>query len=236
MCTSRVRTINEQTGKRVLVVSETGMPQWSEVWENNPRIARRDGHDVVKLVDDPRNRVYIASKTGLRYTWQRWDIRPGELYLTPAERAYAKPYAGRVLIEPNTKVHLGNKAWIPKRWQEVVDRAGVPFLQAGRGPIWLDGVKRVTTPTFRQAAAILSVSRGYVGTDGALHHAAAAFGVPAVVLWSEFCAPEFVGYASQRNIRHAGPACGSRGLCGGCKDSMSAISVDEVLENLRAIL
>lgn len=156
--------------------------------------------------------------------------------MTDAEKEFAAPYAGKVLIEPNTKVHLGNKSWIPERWQQVVTAIDVEFVQALSGPTVLSGVLKAKNLTFRQAAAILQVSRAYVGTDGAFHHAAAAFGIPAVVLYSEFCAPQFVGYASQRNIRHAGPACGNRTPCKGCKESMAAISVDEVVENLREIL
>jgi hypothetical protein len=235
MASGRARTLHERTGKRVLIVGVSGRIQQSEVWDGNPRIARREHGDEVRLIDCPATRPYIKRKDVARYTWQRWDIRPGEIYLTDAERAFAEPYRRRVVIEPNTKVPGGNKAWLPDRWQEVADRAGVEFVQTGFGPVRLRGVQRVET-AFRQAAAILSVARAYVGTEGALHHVAAAFNVPAVVLWSEFVAPEFTGYTTQRNIRHAGPACGMRVPCAGCRASMAAISVDEVLDNLKGIL
>jgi len=99
----------------------------------------------------------------------------------------------------------------------------------------LPGVEGVAT-TFRQAAAIMSVASGFVGTEGALHHAAAAFGTPAVVLWSEFVSPEFTGYETQKNVRHASGACGSRVPCVGCKLSMEQISVEEVVQSLAEVL
>jgi ADP-heptose:LPS heptosyltransferase len=87
-------------------------------------------------------------------------------------------------------------------------------------------------PTFRLACAVLANCRAFVGTEGGLHHAAAALGIPSVVLFSEFIGPDITGYKTHRNLRHAGPACGSRLPCQGCVDSMNAISVDEVTTNL----
>ncbi len=90
--------------------------------------------------------------------------------------------------------------------------------------------------TFRQAAAILSVCRAYVGPEGAMHHAAAALNIPSVVLWSEFISPEITGYETQRNIRHANATCGARVPCVGCRLSMELITVEEVLQELEAVL
>ncbi len=92
------------------------------------------------------------------------------------------------------------------------------------------------TTTFRQALAVLSVCRAFVGTEGALHHGAAAVGTPAVVLFSEFISPDVTGYPQHRNLRQAGAACGSRKPCKGCAESMRAISVLEVVANLKEIL
>jgi ADP-heptose:LPS heptosyltransferase len=139
-----------------------------------------------------------------------------------------------VMIEPTTKVPDGNKAWLWDRWQAVA-RTRSDFVQCGPADApRLTGVEFVET-TFRNAAAVLSGCRAFVGPEGALHHAAAALDVPAVVLWSEFISPDVTGYASQINIRHAGPACGSRVPCESCKRSMEAITVQEVVENLREV-
>ena len=235
LATGQVRKINEATGRRVLVVGRGNRPQWSEVFENNPRIVKAMGRYTQMLRNGGGIRPYIAAKTSERWTWRAWDISPGEIFLSDAEKTYAEPYRGKVLIEPRTKV-FGNKDWFPERWQALVDLGEFDFLQAGSpGIVPLRGVRHIPTTTFRQAMAILAVSKAFVGTEGALHHAAAALKVPAVVLYSEFISPEFTGYPTQRNIRHAGKACGARLPCAGCRESMEKISVQEVADNVRAI-
>ena len=157
------------------------------------------------------------------------------MFLSDAEREFAEPYRGKVLIEPRTKV-VGNKDWFPDRWQALVDQTDIDYVQAGSpGIVPLNGVRYVPTTTFRQAMAILAVSKAFVGTEGALHHAAAALDIPAVVLWSHFIHPDFTGYEGQRNIRHADGWCGSRLACQECRESMRRISVAEVAEHLREI-
>lgn len=235
MATSQVRSMNEQTGKRVVVVDRMGRPRWSEAFENNPRIACEYDHKTtVRLMNAGGARPYIRQKTPTHWMWQRWDIKPGELYLDKHEHAFGEAYAGGILIEPNTKVLDGNKAWPFARWQELVSRAPHhKWIQVGApGSRVLSGVTFVETPSVRKAFGVLSASRVFVGCEGALHHAAAALDVPAVVLWSEFISPLFTGYASQRNIRKAQRVCGSRVPCASCRASMEAITVDEVLSAL----
>ncbi len=239
MATSQVKTMHERNGGIPIVVM--GVQQrrfmWSEVFDHNPRIIRRPEGRHQILVNGPNARPYISAKYQTRWVWKKWDISPGEIYLTPSERMFAQRYKGCVLIEPHTKIADGNKAWQWERWQTVIgEMPNVRFVQTGPfNTRPLEGVEFAAT-SFRQAAAILSVARAFVGTEGALHHAAAALGVPAVVLWSEFISPEITGYASQRNIRHAGDPCGARIHCVGCKISMGLITVEEVIGNLSEVL
>lgn len=236
MATAQAKQLHESNGKLVVVVGRGGLVQWNEVFENNPRIVRQGSRNVNRLINAGGMRPYIAAKSTTHWTWRAWNIAPGELYLSHAERAFAKPHAGRILIEPHTKVEGSNKAWIATRWQELVDRGG-EFVQVGpAGTEVLRGVHFVETKNFRQACAVLAVSRAFVGCEGGLHHAAAALGVPAVVLFSEFISPAITGYPTHRNLRHAGHACGSRLPCAGCRESMEKITVDEVSENLEQIL
>jgi ADP-heptose:LPS heptosyltransferase len=236
MATAQAKKLHEANGRPVLVCRPNGVPMWNEVFENNPRIAKAHGRNTQKLINSSGARPYIAGKTTTHWIWKRWDISPGEIYLSAAERTFAEPHGGSILVEPNTKVQDGNKAWPWDRWQALVDRGG-NFVQVGAaGARQLRGVHFVETPTFRLASAVLAASRAFVGSEGGLHHAAAAFGVPAVVLFSEFISPEITGYKTHRNLRHAREACGSRLPCLGCKASMLAITVDEVSTNLGEIL
>lgn len=235
MASGQVRELHILHKAPVLIVDRHGNPRWHEIWNGNPRLVRTNVPGCVRLSNGGGIRPYIASKTSTHWTWKRWDISSGEIYLDDIEKRFGSHFAGRILIEPHTKVPNGNKSWSWERWQEVVDRSGLSFIQTGpHGTRPLLRVEFVPT-SFRQACSILAVSKAFVGTEGGLMHAAAALGITAVVLWSEYISMEFTGYASQRNIRHAGPACGTRVPCGGCKQSMDLITTDEVITELEQI-
>jgi ADP-heptose:LPS heptosyltransferase len=237
MATSQVKRIHVASGQQVCVVKKDGQPVWSEVFDHNPRLSRvRPGARI--LFNSGGHRPYIDYAHSLpgRWAWKKWDIEPGEIYLSDDEKTFAEPYRGKILIEPNTKIEGGNKSWPWDRWRDVLRAYPGEWVQVGKqSSTRLPAVEFVET-AFRQACAVLSVCKAFVGTEGALHHAAAAFSVPAVVLFSEFISPEITGYASQRSIRHAGQACGARGPCRTCRESMERITVDEVVTNLQEVI
>lgn len=232
MATADIKALHAQYGKQVVVLGKNKRIMWSELFENNPKITREMNRGIHYL-NGPGMRPYIAGRTQTNWIWRRLrHQQPGELFLSEQEKEFAKPFAGKVLIEPNVKAN-GNKAWPFERWQAVVHEHGEPMIQCGApNTRWLDGVQRLVTPNFRLACAVLSVCKAFVGTEGALHHAAAALGVPAVVLFSEFISVDVTGYAGQVNIRHAGEPCGCRQPCKSCEASMLAISVEEVADKL----
>lgn len=240
MATADVKRMHESNGLPVRVIGHGNRTMWSEVFERNPRITRDVNRKHQTLVNGPGLRPYIAGKTATHWFWRRQrNQQPGEIYLSAQEKQFAKQFVGKVLIEPNVKATNGhtNKAWPFERWQAVVNELKVPMVQVGfPGTRWLQDVERVETPTFRHAAAVLSACKAFVGSEGALHHAAAALGVPAVVLYAEFISPDVSGYASQENIRHAGEPCGSRIPCKTCAASMLAIPVEEVTDKLGRVV
>lgn len=138
---------------------------------------------------------------------------------------------GAVIIEPNTKAAdlSKNKAWPWERWQELVDSLNLPWVQLGDTESQtLKGVRRVHTKHFRDALGYLDKCTLLVTTDGALHHAAAALGKKAVVLWGGLAPPQILGYELHRNICHADWWCGYNKPCVHCRDTMAKITVDEV--------
>lgn len=236
MATGQVRELYARRKVPVLIVSPTGRPQWSEMFENNPKIIKmpiRKPHQ--RLVNAGGFRPYISGKTPTRWQWRQGQAKVGELFFSEIEQQWAATHAGGVMIEPNVKANgHENKAWPFERWQALVDRMKLDFVQCGvEGSRFLNGVRVVITPSFRHAAAALQVSKTFVGSEGGLMHAAAAVGKPSVILWSEFIDPTVTGYPLHRNIRHAGQSCGFRLPCAGCRRSMEAITVDEVARNLQ---
>jgi hypothetical protein len=122
---------------------------------------------------------------------------PAELVgIEPDSRA-----AGRILIEPNIKQGASpNKRW--PDWQKLVDsRPAWPWAQAvNPGVKPLRGVEPLLTRSFGDACRLLAAAEVAVLPEGGLHHAAAALGTPAVVLFGAVVSPRNTGYEQQINL------------------------------------
>lgn len=235
MATGESKRHHAKTGHRVMFVHPRGHAQWSEVFDNNPKIARAPGKDVDQIVQGGGLRPYIAAKQFRHWTWRPYTPTPGEFFFTPEEEEFGQRFRGAVLLEPNVKALAHrNKDWGWPKWGEVAHRLrDQRLIQVGpRGVQILTGVEHVPTANFRFAAAVLKYVRTAVMTEGGLMHAAAAVGTPSVVIWSEFIGIEHTGYAMHTNIRHAGKACGSRLDCPGCRKALDAVTVDEVIQGV----
>src|SRR3990167_5762104 len=121
MVTGLVREAQRTDPRRVKIIYER--PRWHESWEGNPRIAGKDEQgDFQEL--RPRTdylRPYMVAKTGERWTWKAYSAPVGELYLSDKEKAFAREFAGRLVIEPNVKAGASpNKDWGWERWVDLV--------------------------------------------------------------------------------------------------------------------
>ncbi len=233
IATAEAREFHEETGLPVVFChSKTGAVMWSEVFENNPKILKNPApkQKCVVVRNHGGARPYHLGYDGEKFTWNfKFKARPGELFLTKEEKALGIP--GCVLIEPNTKTAelSKNKAWPMERWQAIVDSLPLPWVQIGAKDVpSLKGVNRVVTKNFRQALGWVNSCSLLVTTDGALHHAAAALGKPAVVLWGGLAPPQILGYDIHKNICHAETWCGYNRPCDHCKTAMESITVEEV--------
>ena len=92
MATGQVRKLHAQHSKPVCVMGFNGRAQWSEVFENNPKIAAKPSAGCVFLKNAGGCRPYIQAKTPTKWIWRDWDIEPGEVFLSDAEREFAEPY------------------------------------------------------------------------------------------------------------------------------------------------
>lgn len=216
-------------------------PQSKELFAHNPNIAGPGSEAAADLEWVPfykGHRIYNR-QSGDRWIWNLdFQAAPGELFFTPAERAAGKRCdKGFVLIEPTVpawKSSAANKDWGWANYQAAADvlRARgyrlVQFVHA-RGGRSLLRVDVVRTSSFRDALSILRRAALYLGPEGGLHHAAAALGIPGVVLFGGFIPPAVTGYAIHTNLTGGAEACGSLRPCDHCRAAMAAISVQEVI-------
>lgn len=243
MSIGEAKRLHQQTKQLVMIVGRDGRPVKSDLFNGIPYLIHRPTAAVSyrRLVNGSGIRPYIAGKTIDKWTWRHYKPVPADVVFTPTELAFAEPYRDMIMLEPHVKpIGHSNKAWLLLNWLQLANSLKkeklVQCVSDHTVRTLPSHVLKVVTPTFRHALAVLSVCRAFVGTEGGLMHGAAAVGTPTVILWSEFISPDVTGYDMHRNLRHAGEACGRRTDCKTCAESMLAITVDEVLANLKEIL
>jgi ADP-heptose:LPS heptosyltransferase len=243
IATGEVRRRAAGTQRRFAIVDRHGAHRWHEVFENNPRIARPGERADELITNGPHCRPYIAEQTPDRYRFRAYEPSPGELFFTADELKDVESYRGAILIEPHTKPGAPKgKQWPRRYWQKLANLGRrLPLIQVGPpGVSTLREARFVRTLTFRRAAAILSVCRAAVLPEGGLHHAAAAVGVPSVVIYGGFISPAVTGYAMHTNIFAGGDefplGCGNRRHCEHCEAAMASITPATVFEALQGIL
>ncbi len=246
MVSGRARAMQKTDRRKVRIVYRRGGARWSAVWDHNPRIARFDEQgdfQELEARDANNQRPYHTGKTPERWLYNL-NFRPdvGEIYLTVAEQEFAKRNRVQIVIEPTIKANASpNKQWGLERWKEFVriaSAAGFHLTQLGRhGMRQIPCSTLLTTEGFRHTCAVLANAKAYVGHEGGMHHAAAALGIPGVVIFGGFIAVETTGYALHRNLGvHVGEACGMRAPCSHCAAAMAAITPERVLAELKEVL
>lgn len=250
MVTAEARALQQKDPRKVAVPSKRFASAWHPIWQFNPRMAHPDELTGVQWLQNySGHRPYIdyAKSTRERWAWKPYRCEPGEIYLTDDERAIGAEIAGAVIIEPNIKAGAPRtKIWGrgTERWESLADLLrgrGFDLVQIGpRGAVEMRGVRRVFTANVREAAAAVSGARAVVTPEGGLHHCAAAFGVPAVVIRGGYIGPQVTGYAGQADLFVASEewplGCGARFSCAHCAAAMEAITPKKVSLALRELL
>lgn len=219
--------------------------------------AIRPYHDHAVMRRDWRQRHPLRSRLlrrlkdrqlvdALGYYRFRLDYRPvpAPLVLTNDEQAVYNAWRGRrfILIEPHCKAEASpGKRWPFERYVEVVRQLApqIEMLQIGAPdtPL-LPGLSRVPTQSFRDSLPFLKAAQLYIGPEGGLHHAAAAMGVRAVVLFGGYTPPQVTGYDFHVCLTgNSTEACGiQHEACSHCAAAMAAISSDEVVAHAQRLL
>lgn len=244
MVTGQARVMQQTDPRKVLISYEK--PRWHDVWNGNPRIARPEERGDFQILH-PRIgylRPYIRTKTRQRWFWRAYTPPVGEIYFTEEEIAFGDKYADRIIFEPHIKIGASpNKQWGWMRWSKLAwlaERKGIKFAQLGMpGTPELPSAEFIETGNFRLAAAVLARARVAVLHEGAMHHACAALGTKAVVIFGGFISPAVTGYATQTNFYTGegdGLGCGNRTECLHCKLAMGAVRPDVVFTALENYL
>lgn len=250
MSIGEARVLHKRTKLPVLISRPDGRPVLSDLFHGVPyllvpRTPRSlplgEGTRFMRMVNAGGARPYIANKAPDRWTWKPYKPIPADIVFTKAELAFAEPYRGAVMVEPNVKANgHDNKAWNAISWSQLdLMLRGQRVVQCGPegAPIKLRHAEFVVTDGFRKACAVLSVCKAFIGTEGGLHHAAAAVKVPGVVLYGAFISPEVTGYDLHRNLfTGSGLGCGMRTHCEHCRKAMTAITPTMVMDNLKELI
>ena len=210
------------------------------IFHGNPNIAlpgEERRKDLEWVPHYKGHRLYNSQASG-RWVWN-YDFKPtpGEMFFSVPELDDGRRSGkGFVIVEPNVprwKTAAYNKDWGVHRYQAVANelrQRGIRLLQLiyGNEPI-LVGVSQTKTKSFRDAISIMANAVGYLGPEGGLHHAAAAVGIPAVVIFGGFVPPSVTGYKTHINLTGGAEACGSLTKCEHCRAALAAITPEEVV-------
>jgi hypothetical protein len=242
MASGFAREAHARNGLPVCICDIHGRIRTHTAWRNIKYIVGRWDRKspINKIANGPGVRHYIRAKSNTRWFWDEQCAAPpvGELVFSEAERAEACRFDNEmVLLEPNNKVSASpNKDWSFGNWQrlaEILRTEGLRPIQMGApGVRVLDGVDFFPTHDFRIAAVSLRSLRYAVLPEGGLHHAAAAMGLRAVVIYGGFISPQQTGYKIHTNIFTGGSACGMRVPCKHCQTAMARITPELVVHEL----
>ncbi|HKX45193.1 MAG TPA: hypothetical protein VJP77_00615 [Planctomycetota bacterium] len=262
MATAEVRRLKLAFPEaQVVVLPPEGETAWSAqqaiVFKNNPRLTApdrvREFLPVVRVLNRPGQRPYIERMDEQRVHFTQYRAEPGEIYFDDRELHRIEALRTRLgsfrLLDPTVKRKMirHNKDWefggrFPDRWRRLAEECSAHGLlvqvgQFGRmEPSAVLDLPHLHTPGFRDALCVLAASDGVICHEGGMHHAAAALGKPAVVIFGGRTPPDRLGYRNHANLYVDGPdsPCGAIPDCEHCRRCMEAITVERVAAAARS--
>ena len=240
MVTGQVAELVSRNGQPVCVFDRNNKIRRHPMWLNNPNITYEVRGSQL-LINGPGKRPYVDYKktTKTRWAYTNWKVTRGQIYFSEKESKNVKDLIGMVLIEPNIKTNASpNKLWGFDKCQRLVNsNPQIPWVQIRpQQNKWLKNVREVVTPTFRDAIVKMWGLSAFVSPEGGIHHAAAALGVPGVVIFGEMTSPLNTGYDTHINLTSGNNPCGWRIPCVSCKKVMNSITPELVMKKLEALL
>lgn len=216
-------------------------PYSEMIFRNNPNVARSTNEHPLSWISYYKGQRIYNRDAGGRWAWNySFKAVPGEFFFDADECLFAKDDS-LILLEPNVpnKPSAPNKQWPIERWEKLTQALtakGFRVTQFEYPAIKHRVAPTIKTLNFRLAAALLKSARLAILPEGGLHHAAAAVGLPAVVLFGGYVPPAVLGYDVHVNLTGGAEACGKYTRCQHCVEAMDRISVDEVLSAVEKLL
>lgn len=237
-------------------------PIKSDIFKNNPYISQEFGNErSIPLQlnnpqsnyckqDTPERAVHRYDRHIIEQICEIYGINDPklkcELYFDDEEIDSIEKLLGDkkdfIVIEPQSNdEYTVNKRYPLSKWQYVADQLikdGHTLVQIGRSTSTkkLDGVIDLTgQTTFREAAAVIGLSKLFVSSEGGLMHAANAVGVMSVILYTGFIHPTMTSYPENTNIwigKNHGP-CGFKVQCQACSEDADTHDPIEIVEAVR---
>ncbi len=261
MATGEIRELRQIDPNLKFIVGDGKRSYWNEVFDNNPYIIRgseiTNHKKVLWIKNYEGNRPYRNYGKDLpknNYNWKEtFKPKKGEFFFSSQETKLANQIILNIkkkidnkkliFIEPHVKKRLGyqNRDWGFEKWQKIVDelREVYNFIQItyGENKV-IKGVINVHGLNFRVSSAILSKCDLFVGSEGGMHHAAAATNKQAVVIFGGHISPQITGYNFHKNLYSniEKSPCGAKDICKHCELSMSLITPKAVTKSIEDIL
>lgn len=202
--------------------------------------------DTVGVINGPQCRPYISYPWNLSIPqrWTTWRARDhvGAVWIPTSVRQIVEKQIANVngrpfiLIEPSVSPKGNpNKQWGAANWQTLGDAVrdtGREVVTVGpQAQSNLRGAVHIQTPTFKHAVAVMEHATGAILPEGGLHHAAAAIGKWAVVLFGPCISEATTGYNGHSNIQcdDDRSPCGWWRQCDHCREQWKTITVDFVM-------
>ena len=261
MASGEIRELRNKKPNSKFIIGDGLRYYWNEVFDYNPHIIKgseiNNYNEVVWIKNYEGNRPYRNYGEDLpknNYNWKK-SFRPkkGEIFFSNKELELAELAISKIrknigkkkliYIEPNLKKRLGyqNRDWGFDKWQKIVIKLKnhYEFIQVtyGDNKSLVDCIN-IHGLNFRNSVAILSKCDLFVGTEGGMHHAAAATSRKAVVIFGGHISPQITGYDDHTNlyVNLKESPCGSKDVCKHCKKCMEIISCETVIKEIKEIL
>ncbi len=232
----------------VAICDREGMPRWNPVWQGNPAVWTpvaplrrfREPYVIAGKGCLPYLQYPFSASEGWRFSaWRVRDHRP-HLYLTGDELELGAQLKGTIgpyiILEPTAQRKAVNRRPPMAFWPELLTglqrTVGYRIVQLQHAEAdLLDRVVWAPHRDFRDACGILASASLLIATEGGLAHAAAALGIPAVILWGGCVSVENLGYPEQTNLVDPSPEtpCGQLYSCDHCTRAWERLTPETVL-------